>query len=624
MHSAAAQTRTGYGTRTAVFGVLLAAAVFGAWSLELLLDDAFITFRYVSNARDGFGLVWNPPPFEPVEGYTSFLWAMLLLATWSWLGVEPPDAANVLSILCGLALLAITAKAALALRDRHGARVGDAVAYCTLAVVIGNRTFLQWMTSGLETALFNLGFALWVVLAFRPLPARAGRWLFGWAAAAAMVALTRPDGLLLVVTTVATALVSLARGERSVREVLSGLLPLLLVVAHVLWRLWFYGDWLPNTYHAKVGAPWPEAGLRYLLCFFVENGVWLAIAVAVTWLVVEWRRGPQALVRRFADNLPAVAAVSALCVQVGYYVLQVGGDTFEFRVLSHLIPIGTLGACAMAARLRAGSRVPIAVVLAIGLLSSGGWIQPGLTQPFPPPQYDAVGPHLPQWAQPLARWYDRHRLWLHLHYVAVRHGYDPTLQGARSGMPERRRTPFDRSDIPVVLLDAAGVPGWLLPDCAAIDMYGLSDWVAARTKASDWSLWWLPQTVLQAAVAAADADHDGCATRAELQAAFAAPGSPPESCAWFVEHLLLLFAEQRPDSLTAREVARIEPFVKSLRFMSHERRPPNEYVEAFDANVTIEGREVKVRKRAVPLTEERVRAIEREWREKIRSGWSPR
>ena len=624
MNTAAEQTRTSWRTRTAVFGVLFAAAVFGALNLELLLDDAFIGFRYVSNARDGFGLVWNPPPFLPVEGYTSFLWSMLLWATWSWLGVEPPDAANVLSILCGLALLAVTARAASGLRDRDGHRVGDAVAYCTLAAVIGNRTFLRWMTGGLDTALFNLGFLAWVVLAFRRRDARGQRWLFGWSAAAAMVALTRPDGLLLVAATSATALVLLARGERSARQVLSGLQPLLVVVAHVLWRRWFYGEWLPNTYYAKVGAPWPEAGLRYLLCFVVENGAWLAVVVAFAWLVVEWRRGAQALVRRFADNLPAVAAVSALCLQVGYYVLWVGGDTFEFRVLSHLIPICTLGACAMAARLRAGSAVPIATVLAMGVLSSGGWIQPALTKPLPPPQYDAVGPHLPDWVRPLARWYDRNRLWLHLHYVAVQHGYDPTLQEGRRWMPERRRTPFDRADVPVVFLGAAGLSGWLLPDCAAIDLYGLSDWVAARTPVSDWALPWLPKTVLQEALGAADPDRDGRATRAELQAALAAPGSPAESSAWFVEHLLLLFADEDPDQLTAREVAQIEPFFASLRFMTHLRRPPGEYLEAFDANVTIEGREVKVRKRAVPLTEERVRAIEREWREKIRRGWPPR
>ena len=38
----------------------------GAWQLSFLCDDAFITFRYVSNAHEGQGLVWNPAPFAPV------------------------------------------------------------------------------------------------------------------------------------------------------------------------------------------------------------------------------------------------------------------------------------------------------------------------------------------------------------------------------------------------------------------------------------------------------------------------------------------------------------------------------------------------------------------------------
>jgi arabinofuranosyltransferase len=69
---------------------LLAAVIGGALALSFLCDDAYITFRYVSNARDGLGLVWNPPPFQPVEGYTSFLWALVLWAAWSLTGLEPP------------------------------------------------------------------------------------------------------------------------------------------------------------------------------------------------------------------------------------------------------------------------------------------------------------------------------------------------------------------------------------------------------------------------------------------------------------------------------------------------------------------------------------------------------
>ena len=41
-----------------------------------IFDDAFISFRYARNLLDGHGLVWNPG--ERVEGYTNFLWTILL------------------------------------------------------------------------------------------------------------------------------------------------------------------------------------------------------------------------------------------------------------------------------------------------------------------------------------------------------------------------------------------------------------------------------------------------------------------------------------------------------------------------------------------------------------------
>jgi arabinofuranosyltransferase len=337
MQSAAAvpaQSKTCRRICAVVLVCLVVVMVYGALQIAFLCDDAYITFRYVSNARDGHGLVWNAPPFQPVEGYTGFLWALILWATWSWFGVEPPDAANTLSIACGVLLFAVTARAAFRLRERTSLPV--VVPLLTLAVIVSNRTFLQWMTSGLETALFNLAFVAWVVLAFRSKPVRDTRWLMTWSAAAAAAALTRPDGLLLVAVTAAAAAIAAWQRERRPAQGLLGLLPLVLVLAHVAWRLSFYGEWLPNTYFAKVVAPWPEAGLHYLLCFGVEHGAWLGVPITVAWLAVEFRRGAANVSRVLLDNLPAIAAVAAVLFHGGYYVFKVGGDHFEYRVFSQL------------------------------------------------------------------------------------------------------------------------------------------------------------------------------------------------------------------------------------------------------------------------------------------------
>ena len=49
-------------------------------------DDAYISYRYARNLADGAGLVWNPG--EHVEGYSNFLWTVLLAAS-DKLGAAP-------------------------------------------------------------------------------------------------------------------------------------------------------------------------------------------------------------------------------------------------------------------------------------------------------------------------------------------------------------------------------------------------------------------------------------------------------------------------------------------------------------------------------------------------------
>jgi hypothetical protein len=47
-----------------------------AWHNRFIWDDPFISFRYAYNLVHGNGLVWNVG--ERVEGYTNFLWTLLM------------------------------------------------------------------------------------------------------------------------------------------------------------------------------------------------------------------------------------------------------------------------------------------------------------------------------------------------------------------------------------------------------------------------------------------------------------------------------------------------------------------------------------------------------------------
>ncbi|MBL9077584.1 MAG: hypothetical protein JNL08_08780 [Planctomycetes bacterium] len=608
--------------RLAGVALLLAGAVSLAGWFAVMCDDAFITFRYVANARDGLGLVWNPPPFLPVEGYTSFSWALLLWAAWSWFGVEPPYAANPMSIACGAVALVLVAVAAFRLRDRDGRAVSAAVAYAVLLAVGSNRTFARFLTGGLETELFNLLFLGWVLLAFRSPARRSTTWLAAWSALAALAALTRPDGLLLVAATLAAAGPDGLVRRRQPLGLLCGLAPLLGVALHTLWRHSFYGAWLPNTYYAKVSTPWPEAGLRYLACYLFEHGGWLWVPLATVWCVVEPLRAPRAALHAALAQLPAVAAVATVACHAAYYVVVVGGDGFEYRVFSHLVPMCALAAAAMAARLGRGSALPVLAALGLVVGNGWGWLHLATSEHRIPPHYDCMEPKVPSLLRPLARWHDRQRFWLQLHMICLPYPRGPSYDAALPAFPPRVRRPFPQHDVPIAHESAVGLRGWLLADVAVIDTLGLNDWVTARTPVPAWQLPFLPREPLMAALAAVDPDGDGVATRDEMVRAFTPlMGGSTASAADFAGMMLLLFGAER-DRLAADEVARLQPFFARYRMLAHERRPPPGYLDDLPANVTIEGREVRIVPRAVPLDADRVRQVEAAWRE--RTGAKPR
>jgi arabinofuranosyltransferase len=607
--------------------LLAAIAWFGALQLSFLCDDAFITFRYVRNAHEGHGLVWNRAPFLPVEGYTGFLWALLLWGCWRLFGVEPPDAANVLSIGFGMLEFAVLAAAALRLRRRDGSRAGDAVALLTLAAIVGNRTFLQWFTGGLETALFNLAFVAWALLGF----ARAfdRRTLALWSTAATVAALTRPDGLLLAAATAAVAGLAGLRRTLPWRAIVAGLAPLALVVAQVAWRRACYGEWLPNTYFAKITTPWPEAGARYLACFAFEHGAWLPALLAPCWLAVEHLRDRSFLLRALRERPAALAAVGACLFHAGYYVLRVGGDHFEYRVLSQQAPLLACATAAMALRLATARTAALALLLLLLLASGVGWTHLWLSQPLPPHGFARMAPQVPAALQPLARWFDRQQGWLLFQNVGVRaahHGallereFWPPFSGRRIA---RIDAPAD--DVPVMPVKAAGVLGWGLPDVALIDEFGLNDWVVARTPVHGGGPR-LDNDFLAPVIAAADTVKDGWLDEDEMRAALGALSGAGEAAKasqpadYFVAVLMSVFGRQRLDALTLDEAARIPELLLHARSMAHERHAPPGYVASFAPNVVLgDGRPV-VTARATPLTAADVRRLEAEWRAKARAG----
>jgi arabinofuranosyltransferase len=474
--------------RFLLFAVAAAGLVVGWKTFYFLTDDAYIIFRYVSNSVEGYGLVWNPPPFRPVEGYTSFLWAAVLRLAWSLTGVEPPESSNLISLAFGCGTLVLGYRFVMRMRLPPGLERQRLALFAVVLVgALSNRTFLAWLSSGLETAMFNFLLIFFVYEAVAPAEQRASPWwLARLSASAGLAALARPDGMLAVACAV-LILVLDASERRQLRRLLFAL-PLALVPAHVIWRRAAYGEWLPNTYYAKYVGPWPESGARYAASFILEYGIWVWLLIFGAWLFGCLRGLGRPLLPRLWSSRNALIALGLLAAHFAYYTFVIGGDHFEYRVYSHLIVLLWISAVWMLTRMRSDGRVLYGTLFAFLLASlpipwahwaetrhldsrreTFAMAQP-ISQRFLPP------------ADRIAGVWDRWQRWLIEHNVCRRHQEHVVFHELRVSMlPPREvgaRIPWESRA--VFAEGSVGVVGWMLPNAAIIDTLGLNDYVVAR------------------------------------------------------------------------------------------------------------------------------------------------
>lgn len=235
--------------------------------VNLTMDDAFISFRYAENLAAGNGLVFNIG--ERVEGYTNFLWTVLL-AVPAWFGAGEHDLGMLLvgkfmSLGFSLGSLAVVCW------DRGPAAARRPLAAFPLGAVFLATTApaLVWSMGALEGPMVGFLLALSAREWFREvdpqLPQRKLSLSALWLALACM---TRPEPIVLIAPLFALRLAFWSKPLRGAwREHLRYLLTFAVPCAlFLLWRWSYYGDLLPNTYYAKLHGDRNalDKGLRYL------------------------------------------------------------------------------------------------------------------------------------------------------------------------------------------------------------------------------------------------------------------------------------------------------------------------------------------------------------------------
>ena len=296
-----------------------------------LFDDAMVSMQYADNLVAGDGLTWSRG--ERVEGYSNFLWTLLMAAV-HLLGL--PTAKTSLAVMVAGAALLVLGVLVVGRIARLLAPGRDSVALVAMTLVAFTYPLVYWSLRGMEVGLAALLVSLMVLLALEVADGGGRRPTILLALTFAAALLTRDDLLVPCVVVLGWLAWTLPPRRR-----LPLLLPLALTAAAVLaahsgFRLAYYDSLLPNTYYLKVAgvdlATRLERGF-VALGYSVLRDLWAPLLAAGVLFAIRWRSVPR-------GALLLAAVFLAQCA----YSVYVGGDAFEAlrlpnRYLSVALPL---------------------------------------------------------------------------------------------------------------------------------------------------------------------------------------------------------------------------------------------------------------------------------------------
>jgi arabinofuranosyltransferase len=344
-------------------GAVLIQLVYGLRYRFGPIDDAYIHLRVAQNLVRGDGPVFNVG--DRVEVTSSPLWTLLLGA-----GLRAGLSSHAVILLGALGSAAL-AGAAAAWLGAEVAGTPGVVASLLLATLPG---FAAWTGSGMETP---LAVAAVASATASMLATTSVIGVVRTALLSSLLCYLRPELMACAPSLIGLAVLSLPRRDLP-RALIAGAAAWIAPLAVLfLSRHWYFGEWLPNTYYAKVaggGIAQRVKGLQYVGHFASLHPVYFILAGAA--LIPAGAAERPTGVRQ--DALLPVACrrpVHRVAIVLANFLLAIvwaGGDGFYFARLA--LPALPLLAAMSAATLLRFSGVRMRVfALAAALVLQVGW-----------------------------------------------------------------------------------------------------------------------------------------------------------------------------------------------------------------------------------------------------------
>ncbi len=330
--------------------------------VKFIQDDAYTSFRYAKNFTEGNGLVFNEG--EKVEGYTNFLWVMLLSGEkvihdkiflndnldasgdiLSFTHIE--KTAQLFSLFFSVVILILTYSLGRMLNGSRGRDeklyrqiINEIVHLTPVALMAYSIPLIYWGVSAMETSLF-VSFTLLSVIRYLK-NYQAGKPDYILVFISFLNSLVRPEGLLvfalIIFHKISFDYFSSIKENRPARireafdkttrlEIMWYSIPLLIYIG---FRIIYYGYPLPNTFYAKTEFS-PEfiiRGINYFLEFaqgYLFYGAALILPVVL-----------------FKDKKNIRSVSFLLCFSVSWIIMiiLIGGDVLPlYRFFLPVLPL---------------------------------------------------------------------------------------------------------------------------------------------------------------------------------------------------------------------------------------------------------------------------------------------
>jgi len=190
----------------------------------------------------------------------------------------------------------------------------------------------------------------------------------------------------------------------------------------------------------------------------------------------------------FLSHVPEILGIGVITTQFVYYTFIIGGDHFEYRVYSHLVLLIFVTIIWVINRLSCNSKLTLVYLTSFILCSypipwTHYWASSKLkTRAQTHSMKVPIAQYFPTPLREYVSIFDGMQKTLISHAVCRRHQeHKVFFEYQTSRFPSRTiggKIPFD--DFPVAVFSCVGMPGWILPNIAIIDNFGLNDYVIAR------------------------------------------------------------------------------------------------------------------------------------------------